>query len=71
MTSKLAVLFVALALIARVRVAIVPGWVVPLPVLIVAAEFALCAAVVAWSTLAAPARVITLAAPDTGGEVAR
>jgi hypothetical protein len=70
MTAKLAVLFVALALIARVRVAVLPGWVVPLPVLIVAAEFVLCAALVAWTALAAPARVVTVAAPGASGEVA-
>jgi hypothetical protein len=69
MTSKLLALLVALALIARVRVAIVPGWVVPLPVLIVAAEFVLCAAAVAWTAVAAPVRVVTVA-PDGPGEVA-
>ena len=67
MTSKILLLLVALALIARVRVAILPGWVVPLPVLIVAAEFVLCLALVAWAALAAPARVITIAAPETAG----
>jgi len=70
MTSKLVALLVALVLIARVRVAILPGWVVPLPVLIVAAEFALCASVVAWMALAAPARVVTVTTPDASGEVA-
>lgn len=71
MTARVLALFVVLALIARVRVAILPGWVVPLPVLIVFAEFVLCATVVAWTVLAAPARVITAAAsPDAAGEVA-
>lgn len=68
--SKLIALLVALALIARVRVAILPGWVVPLPVLLVAAEFALCAAVVAWTAMATQARAATLAPPDGSGEVA-
>jgi hypothetical protein len=68
--TKLLALLVALALIARVRVAVLPGWVVPLPVLIVAAELVLCASVVAWSALAAPARVVTVAAPEASGEVA-
>jgi len=47
-TAKLCVLVVALAVIARTRVAILPGWVVPLPVLIVAAELGVCAVLAAW-----------------------
>jgi len=45
---KLCILAVALAVIARARVALLPGWVVPLPALIVAAELIACAALVAW-----------------------
>ncbi len=45
---KLVILAVALAVIARARVAVLPGWVVPLPALILAAELIACAALVAW-----------------------
>ena len=45
---KLCILAVALAIIARARVAILPGWVVPLPVLVLAAEITACAAFIAW-----------------------
>ncbi len=48
MHPKLWVLIVALAVIARARVAVLPGWVVPLPVLVLAAEITACAAFVAW-----------------------
>ena len=48
MTTKLCLLTVALAVIARARVALLPGWVVPLPVLLLLAELAACAAFVAW-----------------------
>jgi hypothetical protein len=50
MTPKLWILIVALAVIARARVAVLPGWVVPLPVLVLvlAAELTACAAFVAW-----------------------
>jgi hypothetical protein len=48
MNPKLWVLIVALAVIARARVAVLPGWVVPLPVLVLAAEMTACAAFVAW-----------------------
>jgi len=37
-----------LAVIARARVAVLSGWVVPLPVLLVAAEITVCATVIAW-----------------------
>jgi hypothetical protein len=47
-TAKLCLLALALAIIARARVAVLPGWVVPLPVLILIAELAACAAFVAW-----------------------
>jgi len=48
MHPKLWVLIVALAVIARARVAVLPGWVVPLPVLVLAAEITACAAFIAW-----------------------
>ena len=48
MSPRLWVLIVALAVIARARVAVLPGWVVPLPVLILAAQLIACAAFVAW-----------------------
>ena len=48
MTTKLCLLAVALAVIARARVALLPGWVVPLPVLLLLAELAACAVLVAW-----------------------
>jgi hypothetical protein len=47
-TVKLIVLAVTLAVIARARVSVLPGWVVPLPVLILAAELTACAAFIAW-----------------------
>jgi hypothetical protein len=48
MNPKLWVLVVALAVIARARVAVLPGWVVPLPVLVLAAEITACAVFIAW-----------------------
>jgi hypothetical protein len=48
MKPKLWVLIVALAVIARARVEVLPGWVVPVPVLLLAAELLACAAFVAW-----------------------
>ncbi len=53
MNPKLWMLAVALAVIARARVAVLPGWVVPLPVLILAAEITVCATVIAWLILRA------------------
>jgi hypothetical protein len=46
--TKLCILAVALAVIGRARVAVLPGWAVPLPVLILAAEITACAAFIAW-----------------------
>ena len=54
MNPKLWVLIVALAVIARARVAVLPGWVVPLPVLVLAAEITACAAFIAWLVHRAP-----------------
>lgn len=53
MNPKLWMLAVALAVIARTRVAVLPGWVVPLPVLILAAEITVCATVIVWLILRA------------------
>ena len=46
--TKLCILAAAVAVIARTRVAVLPGWVVPLPALILIAELTACAAFVAW-----------------------
>lgn len=46
--TKLCILAVALAVIARARVAVLPGWVVPLPVLLLTTVLALCAAGITW-----------------------
>jgi len=46
--TKLCILLGALAVIARARVAILPGWVVPVPALILIAELMACTALVAW-----------------------
>ena len=53
MNPKLWMLAVAMAVIARARVAVLPGWVMPLPVLILAAEITVCATVIAWLILRA------------------
>lgn len=52
--TRLCIIVAALALIARVRVPVLPGWVVPLPVLLTFALFMLCVAVVAWAVLHTP-----------------
>ena len=64
MDPKLWMLAVALAVIARARVAVLPGWVVPLPVLILAAEITVCATVIAWLILRARH---TAPAPEPAG----
>jgi hypothetical protein len=64
--TRLCILVAALAVIARARVAVLPGWVVPLPVLLTAALFLVCAAVVARVAVHSP-RPVTYRAPD-GGE---
>ncbi len=68
--TRLCIIVAALALIARARVAIVPGWVVPLPVLITAALFIVCATVVAWVALHTPRAWVTPGPPEHAGEVA-
>jgi hypothetical protein len=42
--AKLCILLAALAAIARARVALLPGWVVPVPVVLLASELLLCTA---------------------------
>jgi len=49
--TKLCILAAALAVIARTRVAVLPGWVVPLPVLILAAVITACTAGITWLVL--------------------
>jgi hypothetical protein len=68
--TRLCIILAALALIARARVAILPGWVVPLPVLITAALVIVCATVVAWIVLHAPRAWVTSGLPEHAGEVA-
>jgi hypothetical protein len=48
MSARLCILAAALAIIARAKVAMLPGWVVPLPALILTAELTACAALMAW-----------------------
>ena len=64
---KLCILVIALAIIARARVALLPGWVVPLPVLILAAEVTACAAFVAWLICQARRPVPSPAPVPAGG----
>jgi len=61
---KLCILAVALIIIAYTRVTVLPGWVVPLPALIVAAELIACAAFLAW--LIHPTRPAPSPAPGGG-----
>ena len=69
--TRLCIILAALALIARTRVAILPGWVVPLPVLLTAALFIVCATVVAWVALRTPRAWGTPGGPpEPAGEVA-
>jgi hypothetical protein len=70
MNVKLLILLALLAVIGRARVAVVPGWVVPLPVLIVAALFIVCATVVAWLMLHAPRAWVAHGPAEAAGEVA-
>lgn len=70
MNVKLLILLALLAVIGRARVAVLPGWVVPLPVLIVAALFIACAAVVAWVALHTPRAWVAPGPAEPAGEVA-
>jgi hypothetical protein len=49
--TKLCIALAALALITRARVALLPGWVVPAPALLLAAMVALCAPLAALVVL--------------------
>lgn len=70
MNVKVLILLALLAVIARARVAVLPGWVVPLPVLIVAALFIVCTTVAAWLALHAPRAWVASGPAETAGEVA-
>ena len=67
---KLIILLALLAVIGRARVAVLPGWVVPLPALIFAALFIVCATVVAWVALHTPRTRTAARPPVPAGEVA-
>jgi hypothetical protein len=68
--AKFLILLALLAVIGRARVAIVPGWVVPLPVLIVAALLIVCATVVACLALRTPRAWAAPGPAERAGEVA-
>jgi len=73
--TRLCILVTALAVIARTRVSVLPGWVVPVPALILAAVLALCAALTAVVVLRVRADRVRLpwpepAAPGSAQEVA-
>jgi hypothetical protein len=71
--TKLCILAAALAVITRARVALLPGWVVPAPVLLLAAAVALCAALAALLVLRVRAdqpRPHALPAPAAAGSAA-
>jgi hypothetical protein len=65
--TRLCIIMAALAVIARARVAVLPGWVVPLPVLILAAVAVLCAAVVAVMAWMMPRTYRTWTPPPVPG----
>jgi hypothetical protein len=66
-TGRLCILLVLLDVITRVRVPVLPGWVVPLPVLLVAALAVLCATVAAWLVLHTPRTWPAPAPPEPTG----
>ena len=66
MTAKLCILAVAVAVIARTRVTLLPGWQVPLAAVLLAATLAACAALTAWLILRARRPVPTLTAYRCG-----
>jgi hypothetical protein len=71
--TRLCLILAALAVIARTRVAVLPGWVVPVPVLFLAAALAACTALAALVVLrvrADCARRSWPAAPGSAPEVA-
>lgn len=60
--TRLCILLTALAVIARTRVALLPGWVVPLPALLAAALALACVTLLALAILRL--RAATAAAPE-------
>jgi fatty acid desaturase len=68
--TRLCIIVAALAMIARARVAVLPGWVVPLPVLILAAAVVLCASAVAFMAWMTPHTYRTWTAPSSAPEAA-
>jgi hypothetical protein len=68
--TRLCILLTALAVIARARVAVLPGWVVPVPVLILAAVALLAAAAVAFMAWMTPHTYRTWTAPSSAPEAA-
>ena len=65
--TRLCIIVAALTWIARARVAVLPGWVVPLPVLILAAVVVLCAAIVAVMAWMMPLTYRTWTLPTSPG----
>jgi len=68
--TRLCILLAALAVIARARVAVLPGWVVPVPAVFLAAALGLCAAVAALVVLRIRAEHPRHPWPDPAPEVA-
>lgn len=66
--TRLCIVLATLVVIARARIALLPGWVVPLPVLILAAETVFVAAAAAWLVLYLRANRTGTAAPCPVGE---
>jgi hypothetical protein len=69
LVTKLCILMAALAVIARARVAVLPGWVVPAPAVFLAAALALCAAVTALVVLRVRAEQARRPSPEPAPEV--
>jgi len=65
--TRLCIIAVTLAVIARARVAVLPGWAVPLPVLLLAAVVVVCAAVVAFMAWLMPLTYRTWTPPPSPG----
>jgi predicted benzoate:H+ symporter BenE len=73
--TRLCILLAALAVITRTRVPVLPGWVVPAPVLLLAVAVTVCAALAALIVLRVRADQASRpwpepAAPGSGPEVA-
>ncbi len=68
--TRLCILFTALAVIARTRVTVLPGWVVPLPALLLAAVIVACVTVLGLAVLrsqTAPDQMAGLEPAGDGG----